>query len=487
LQELYSKYVSDSQGHVHPAGVRVAVIDDEVAVARAMMRLLSLAGIEATHFGSPPAIEELVRSDLETQGWDVILLDVNMPGLDGLAVLRQLRQRDLTAAVVMLTGDDSAGTATAALRGGAFHYVVKANAEQELVPVVQAAARRAAAERQLRRPQVAGDDLEQLVLGDSAAMRELRRQIRHVAASDVSVLISGESGTGKEVVARALHRASRRRAAAFVPVNCGAIPDGVIDSELFGHVRGSFTGAHAARSGVFVEAHGGTLFLDEVGDMPLAVQPRLLRAIQHGEIRPVGSESARTVDVRVVAATNVDLERAVANGAFRADLLFRLNVVRLEVPPLRDRTDDLPALIAAMIQRYGGGQPRRLTDAAIDAMYGYGWPGNVRELENTIRHALVMAGGDTIDLPALPTHVRGARLAKGSARSLPILPAELDAVSLTEAKRQAALDFEREYLLRLMERVEGSISAAARIANMDRTNFRRLLQRHSIDSAEFKP
>ena len=473
---------------------RVLLIDDDANVGRLVTRVLGAKGMEVTHRSQPAEVEELIAGGSDaTRPWDAIVLDIHIGDLNGLEVLAQLHEAGNRTAVVMLTSDESAASATTALRGGAFHYIVKSQIVAQLADAVAQAVRHTRTHRAL------ADGIERAadggatggLVGNSAAMRELRRMIPRIGASEASVLIAGESGTGKEVVARALHDASPRKKKPFVAINCGAIPEGLIDSELFGHARGAFTGATSARPGVFVEADGGTLFLDEIGDMPLAVQARLLRTLQEGEVRAVGADGVRTVDVRVISATNVDLARAVQEGRFRADLYFRLNVVSVRLPALRDRGGDVPELAAALIRRHAREPWPTVTDAALHALEAYSWPGNVRELENAVLHALAMSKGQTqIDVTELPPAVIAAggkpRVALGSA-AIPPMDAPLDPdVPLTEAKRKAALDFERGYLLRIIEQSKGSISAASRLAGIDRTNFRRLLQRHGIDPAKFK-
>ncbi len=462
---------------------RVLVVDDDPQLARMIQRALARRHFDVESICTPDEVEDLVRR-ARTDDWDAILLDVNIGSVSGLDVLARLREGGNRSAIVMLTADDSAATATAALRGGAFHYIVKPPQGSTLVDIIDLAVRHTAIHRDLALPG-ADDPAIGPLLGRSDAMADLRRMVPRIAEANVSVLIIGESGTGKEVVARALHQASPRSRRPFVPLNCGAIPEGLIDSELFGHTRGAFTGATSARPGVFVEADGGTLFLDEIGDMPLAVQARLLRALQEREVRAVGSDGARAVDVRVIAATNVDLGRAVQDGKFRADLYFRLNVVNLRVPPLRERPEDIPALIAALLQRHAGERRRFFDDDALDTLVAYAWPGNVRELENAILHALAMTREGTIDLAALPGAITTTRrMPRLDAPSVP--EAQVDRVSLTDTKRRAATETERNYLTRLLEQTRGSISAAARIASIDRTNFRRLLQRHNIDASKFK-
>jgi DNA-binding NtrC family response regulator len=317
-------------------------------------------------------------------------------------------------------------------------------------------------------------------------MRKLRASLDRLGDQDVPILIQGESGTGKELVARSLHDRGARRRKRFVALNCGAIPETLIDSELFGHIKGAFTGATTDRAGVFVEADGGTLFLDEIGDMPLAVQARLLRVLQESEVRPLGGSGApRKVDVRVIAASHVDLAAAVEQGKFRQDLFYRLNVVVLRAPPLRERLDDLPLLAAHFLKKHGGSKPPTLSPDALEAMMEYAWPGNVRELENAVLHAIALHHGDVIGSESLPATISGRRVFGSPTASA----AEDDSANLeplTEAKRRASAAFEKRYLTKVMERAKGSVSEAARLAGLDRTNFRRLLQRHGIDAASFK-
>jgi DNA-binding NtrC family response regulator len=477
---------------------RVLLIDDDENVGRLVSRVLGAKGMTVTHLRQPAEIEELIAGGgAATEPWDAIVLDVHIGDLNGLDVLAQLQEGGNRTAVVMLTSDESAMTATTALRGGAFHYIVKSQVTVQLPEGVSQAVRHTRMHRALLEGTTSGGGgggrgadvpSTSVLVGTSSAMTELRRMIPRIGGSNVSVLIAGESGTGKEVVARALHEASPRVRKPFVPINCGAIPEGLIDSELFGHTKGAFTGATTARPGVFVEADGGTLFLDEIGDMPLAVQARLLRALQEGEVRAVGADGVRAVDVRVLAATNVDLARAVQEGRFRADLYFRLNVVNVRIPALRDRDGDIPALTAAMIRRHAPEPRPSVTEAALNALEAYQWPGNVRELENAVLHALAMSKDGVIDTTELPPAIVAAsarpRLALGSSVTTgPIFDPD---VPLTEAKRKAASEFEKSYLLRILEQSKGSISGASRLAGIDRTNFRRLLQRHGIDSSKFK-
>ncbi|HWO21406.1 MAG TPA: sigma-54 dependent transcriptional regulator [Kofleriaceae bacterium] len=327
------------------------------------------------------------------------------------------------------------------------------------------------------------DTTDDVLVGTSAGMRRLRAAIARLASQDVPILIRGERGTGKALAARALHERGERRARRFVALDCGAIPEALIDSELLGHVRGAFPGATADRPGVFVEADGGTLFLDEIGDLPLAAQAHLLRVLEDGEVRPVGGAAARKVDVRVIAATHIDLEAAVLQDRFHRELRALLGAVVLPVPPLRDRTVDLPLLAAHFVRKHGRGAPPGLSVGALDALLGYSWPGNIRELEDAIMHAISIHHGGVIGPESLPPQI------VPRARSSVLyerVPDDDALLPLTEAKRRANAAYERAYLHKVMEQARGSVSEAARLAGLDRTNFRRLLQRHSIDPAGYK-
>ena len=316
--------------------IKVMVVEDDIQVSRAIQRTLSPDTHDVELVDEPqPVLERLGAGAAD---WEVVILDVGLPGMSGIEVLHRFRQAGALASVVMLTGDASAATATECMRAGAFYYLTKPFRPFELSAMVESAARYSRLRQQLAGPKRVDDSVDELLVGISATMRKLRAAVARLANQDVSILIQGESGTGKELVARALHERGPRRAHRFVALNCGAIPDTLIDSELFGHAKGAFTGATSDRPGVFVEANNGTLFLDEIGDMPTGVQARLLRVLQEGEVRPVGGSGVREVDVRVIAATHIDLGAAVEESRFRQDLFYRLNVVVLQVPPLRERT-----------------------------------------------------------------------------------------------------------------------------------------------------
>jgi two-component system response regulator HydG len=463
------------------ARVRVMVVEDDPEVSKAIVRKLGGDGHDLEILSEPkPVLDKLAEG---TADWDVVVLDVGLPGVSGIDVLHRFREVGSLSSVIMLTGDNSAQTATTCMRAGAFYYLTKPFRPYELSAMVESAARYSRLRKELAEAGRTDDSGDSLLVGTSGAMRKLRAAVARLAIQDISVLIQGESGTGKELVARALHNRGSRRAKRYVALNCGAIPESLIDSELFGHTKGAFTGASADRPGVFVEADGGTLFLDEIGDMPLGVQARLLRVLQEGEVRAVGASGVRSVDARVIAATHFDLALAVEQGKFRQDLYYRLNVVVLQVPPLRDRLDDLPQLAAHFLRKHGGKTPPTLSPQALEMMAGYGWPGNVRELENALLHAIALGQTDVIGAEALPLRERKS----GSpAIAIPDIRDDEELLPLTEAKRRASSAYEKSYLVRVMEKAHGSVSEAARLAGLDRTNFRRLLQRHGLDPATFK-
>ncbi|HSS00267.1 MAG TPA: sigma-54 dependent transcriptional regulator [Kofleriaceae bacterium] len=458
---------------------RVLVVDDDPETANSIGRKLTYVGYAVDVAIEPRSILE--RISTESADWDVVLLDVGLPGISGIDVLKRFRDSGSLASVIMLTGDGTATTATACLRAGAFHYLTKPCLPIDLAATVESAARHTALRRRLADSDHAG--ASESIVGESPPIRRLRAAIDRLAGHDVAVLIQGESGTGKELVARALHTGSSR-SNSFLAINCSAIPETLIDTELFGHAKGAFTGAASDREGMFVEADGGMLFLDEIGDMPLHVQARLLRVLQEGEIRPVGSDLLRKVDVRVIAATHVNLGEAVAAGRFREDLFYRLNVVSLRVPPLRERLDDIPLLAGHFLRKHCGPAAPTLTPEALDALVSDPWPGNVRELENALLHAIAFQHGSTIGIESLPPHI-GTRAIQGSPSS--VVAEERDHVlPLSEAKRRVNTAFERTYLMKLMERARGSVSEAARLAGIDRTNLRRLLKRHELRSDAYR-
>jgi DNA-binding NtrC family response regulator len=474
---------------------RIFLVDDDEMVLQAMQRVLRKARYEVDAFQSGPeviAALERVSGDL-----DLLISDLHMPGMDGFELLGRVRSTWPDLPVVVLTGDTSPRSTVEAMRRGAYDYLTKPfdGFDEVIISVARAVERHRLVERnRVLEKQVDISDRFGGIVGSTQPMRELFRLVESVAPTDATVLLLGDSGTGKELLARAIHDRSRRRGRAFVAINCSALTDTLLESELFGHVRGAFSGASASRTGVFEEASQGTLFLDEIGDISAAMQVRLLRALQEGEIKPVGSTEIRKVDVRVVAATNKDLEAAVRAGSFRQDLYYRLQVVPIEVPPLRRRQDDVPLLVRHFLDRYCARYDRKITGvtpAALEALLAYSWPGNVRELENVVQRAVVLTSGDAIGPEHFPAPIREAAAAAGAAPAPPPAPGSDGdgvAVELPFAQaKQAAIDaFERRYVAAALTRAGGSVAEAARLCGLDKSNFRRLVRRHHMDVQAFR-
>ncbi|MBL8720374.1 MAG: sigma-54-dependent Fis family transcriptional regulator [Myxococcales bacterium] len=472
---------------------RVVVVDDEPTLRRTIARTLAQKGFEVTQLeDGTQALAHLEKNDP-----DVMLVDLMMPGVSGLEVLKETKARRPDVECVIMTAYSRIEDAVTAVRAGAYDFLTKPFPSFDAVAltVAKAAERRRLItrtrrlEEELDRSSVAGTTL----IGSSPPMREVYRLIEGVASASSTVLVLGESGTGKELVARAIHDKSPRKVRPFVAVNCSSIPDTLIESELFGHVRGAFTSAMSARAGLFEAADKGTLFLDEVGDLSLAAQVKLLRALQEGEIKRVGSNDTKVVDVRVIAATNVDLKRKIESGAFREDLYYRLNVIAIDLPALRDRRDDVPLLAQHFLRKFtqrAGKNIARISIEAIEALTAYEWPGNIRQLENAMERAVVLATSDEITKAELPDAVTGGlrALARVAAVNTVTLESALDSLVLgladlpyPEAKRRIVRDFDRAYGAALLSRAQGNVSEAARKAGLDRSNFRRVLRRHGDD------
>ncbi|HEY5658883.1 MAG TPA: sigma-54 dependent transcriptional regulator [Myxococcota bacterium] len=381
-----------------PSPIRVLIADDESSIRYVLREILEESGCEVTAVDDGDAAFEA----LATGAFSLAFLDIRMPGQTGLELLERTRSMGGGTAVVIITAQNTFENAVQAMRQGALDYLVKPFGIEEVKAIVGRVLRTQALEREvraLRREAVASAAPGERLVGSSPALLEIFKTIGRLAASDVPVLITGESGTGKELVARAIHAASPRADAPFVAVNTAAIPRELLESELFGHERGAFTGAVATRVGRFREAAGGTLFLDEIGDMSMDLQAKILRVLQDGQVTPVGGSAAESADVRILAATHRDLDTAIAAGAFREDLLYRLRVVPIHIPPLRARRDDIAVLARHFVTRYApqlAGAPRALTDAALERLRRHDWPGNVRELENAVKHALVLSASELL-------------------------------------------------------------------------------------------
>lgn len=449
------------------AGV-VAVVDDDPTVRRVVVRALEQLGLSVRQFES--ATDAWAEFEAAADEPDLILTDVMMPGLSGFELLSRVHARWPEVPVLLMTAGATVAAAVDAIRSGAYDYLVKPlDVQNTLIPDVRRALehRRLLERNRFLEGQLTSVQRARGMVGGSAAMRQVAALVSAVAPSDVTVLVLGESGTGKELVARAVHDQSPRSGRPFVDVNCAALTESLLESELFGHVKGAFTGALTARRGLFETASGGTLFMDEVGELSPTTQARLLRVLQEGTVRPVGSNESRQVDVRVIAATNKDLEKAVKSGQFRQDLYYRLAVFTIELPPLRERRGDIPALVAHFVAKHtrSGRTPPELDAAALDLLTAGAWPGNIRELENTMARALVLCSGGRIGPEHLP-----ASLSKPPPAAD---PAGDDLGELAEARDQ----FTRSYVARVMARVGGDVAEAAKRAGMNPSNFRRLLKR----------
>jgi DNA-binding NtrC family response regulator len=397
----------------------ILVVDDDAEVRYSLNRVLSARPYRVQE---APSGEEGVAA-VKKQPPDVVLLDNRMTGMTGLETLQHIRAANPKQLVILMTAFGTAQTAIEAMKFGAFDYVVKPFDPPTLLALIEAALRTQADIRSAGgvQPVLNSEEHKEGIVGTSAAMQQVFKVIGQVAASDVTVMITGESGTGKELIARSIHRHSHRSARPYVAVNCSAIPENLIESELFGHERGAFTGATAQRLGKFEVCDGGTIFLDEIGDMTPATQTKILRVLQEGEIQRVGSSETLKVNVRVIAATNKDLEALVKDREFREDLYYRLNVVRLRLPPLRERAEDIPQIVDFFIQSLAKGKKtkaRKVSPEALAILCRHNWPGNVRELENMIYRSAVIARSDTILPKDLPDEVRGGAIAESATLEL---------------------------------------------------------------------
>jgi DNA-binding NtrC family response regulator len=453
--------------------MKILVVDDESAIRFSLTELLSAAGHSVrTAEHAPEAL-----ATLEGDSADLVISDLRMPAMSGLQLLEEVRGRFADTLFVLMTAHGDERTAVQALKLGAFDYLPKPFDNDEVRAIVEHAHELLALRSENARLRAEVATQHGGIIGASPAMRQLYRLIDRAAPTDVTVLITGESGTGKELVARAIHDASRRARGPFVAVNCSAIPRDLVESELFGHVRGAFTGADHDRAGFFEAAGGGTLFLDEVGDLAEPAQAKLLRALEQRTITRVGATSEQAVDVRVVSATNRPLERMTAAGTFREDLLYRLAVLQLELPPLRDRREDILPLaghfIAAAAERHAL-RALPLHESARRALLAHAWPGNVRELRNVMERALVVSEGDAITATDLPAAVTGSTPALSAADAV------LAELPYADARERALEGFDRALLSAALERHDGNISATARALGLHRQSLQKMIRRLSL-------
>jgi two-component system response regulator AtoC len=437
----------------------ILIADDEESIRHVLTVLLSDCGYDVRAVADG---EEALR-ELSARDYDALVTDVRMPKIDGLALVRAAQAASPETTIIVMSAYGSHEVAIEAMKAGAYDYLGKPFRPDEVLLVLRKAEERERLRKEnlrLRREIAAARGPAQLI-AEGPAMKEVMRVVQKVAPASATVLIEGESGTGKEVVARAIHELSPRAERPFVAVNCGAIPETLIESELFGHAKGAFTDARTAKRGLFEEAEGGTLLLDEIGELPLAVQPSLLRVLQDSEVRRVGDSRSARVDVRVLAATNKDLAALVAAGRFREDLYYRLNVVQVKLPPLRDRAEEIPALAARFLERHGArmGMPaRQISPGAQELLLRYRWPGNVRELENALERALVLSEEQEIEPESLPEAVQRA-----GAKPEPV-PSALDPDDLSVKRAQRVL--EADLIRKALERTGGNRTRAAEMLEL---------------------
>jgi two-component system response regulator GlrR len=446
-----------------PARARLLVVDDDADMLRLLSMRLGAAGYQVTAVGSA----EAALSQLDIDRPQLVLSDVRLPGKDGLALFDEIRNRHPSLPVILLTAHGTIPDAVEATRRGVFTYLTKPYEARELLErIAQALALSAPA-----LPSSPADETWRAeIVSRSSRMADLLAEARLVAQGDASVLLRGDSGTGKELMARAIHRASRRGKRPFVAVNCGAIPEALLESELFGHMKGAFTDAHANHKGLFQAADGGTLLLDEIGDMPPALQVKLLRVLQEKAVRPLGSSQSIPVDVRIISATHRDLETAMAQGQFREDLYYRLNVVTLHLPTLTERREDIPLLanhfLAQLAAKYGK-RSSGFAPEALKALTMASWPGNVRQLYNVVEQVCALSTTPLVSLALVQRALRTP---------------SVEVLSFADARQR----FERAYLVDLLKMTDGNVADAARLAQRNRTEFYRLLQKHALTPGLFK-
>jgi DNA-binding NtrC family response regulator len=444
--------------------IKILVVDDELILRESVGRILSKDGYSAD-FAENGA---QCLKKLESNQYDLVLLDLALPDVPGQKLLVHIKAESPGTAVVIITGHATIENAIQTLTKGASDFLAKPFSPNELRAVLRKIGREISLtrENELLRRKVSGLDPDQMIIGESKAMMEVLDLVQKVAPTDSTILILGESGTGKEVIARAIHDQSRREEKEFVPIDCTSLVETLLESELFGHVKGSFTGAFDTKHGYFELARGGTMFFDEIGNLPLAIQAKLLRALQTRRFNPVGSTQPITADVRILAATNQDLEKLIEAGKFREDLFYRLHVVPIRLPPLRERRSDVPLLTEYFVKRYNRRRTvpvRTVSPEAMALLQSYHWPGNVRELENTIERALILAEGDELSHKALPIQF-------GNGTPLP------------EKSRPTSLaEMEREHILYVLKMARKNRSQAAKLLGVDRKTLYNKLKRYEIE------
>jgi len=454
------------------AGEKILIVDDEKSMCQYLSIMLRKEGydVKTVHNGKKALIE------IKESNFDVVITDIRMEGMNGIELLGAVKETNPALPVIIMTAYASTKTAIDALNHGAFHYLIKRAKNEEIKMVIRSALdmHRVKSENVFLKKQLKKKDEFKEIIGKSEEIQGVFKLVNKVADTDSTILISGESGTGKELIAKAIHYRSGRASAPFVSINCGALPENLLESELFGHVKGSFTGAIRDKDGMFKVASGGTFFLDEVGETTLAIQVKLLRVLQEREIIPVGGTAPIKVDVRLIAATNADLEKAVKEERFRADLYYRLNVIPVVIPPLRDRRDDIPLLVDHFlhIASERAGRRKAITKQAMELLTNYDWPGNVRELENIVERACILQEGDEILVEDLPEKVRHHSQ-------------ERRKVVMQET--QVTLDeLEKEYLVSVLEETGWQKKKASQILGINASTLYRKIQRYGLSQDKLK-
>ncbi len=447
---------------------RILIVDDDRAMCQLLIDLLGEEGYETgVAYDGESALEKY-----RTARFDLTITDLMMPKMKGIELVTRLREIDSGALVLLITAFGTIESAVEAMRAGAFHYVTKPFHNDEILLQVKRAIEQKSLREELRRlrTEVQARDRFQNIIGQSAAMQRILEVVGQVSDLHANILIEGESGTGKELIARAIHSASARAAGPYVPINCAAIPETLLESELFGYVRGAFTDARKDRRGLFQEASGGVLFLDEISEIPLTLQAKLLRILEDKEVRPLGANQVEKVDTRVLSASNRSLDEQVRAGKFRQDLYYRLNVIRIELPPLRQRSEDIPLLVNHFIDKFAESAKRvikGIDPAALTVLQSHDWPGNIRELEHVLERAVLLGKDDTVGLDDLPQPM--------------IAHSERGFVAGQAVAKQLTLrDLEREYIGKVLETTHGNKTEAARILGVDRTTLYRKLEEYKI-------
>jgi len=459
---------------------KILVVDDDADIRRAFRRNLESDTLKVVEAASG---DDAIRQ-VALERPDLIMMDIRMGATNGLDTLRKLRELDPKLMIIMMTAYGTTQTAIEAMKYGAYDYVLKPLDVPKLKTLIAGALKAARDMRQVvsYQPLLSKEDYAESIVGKSEPMQRVFKLIGQVARSDATVLITGESGTGKELVARAIYHHSQRAHQPFLAINCAAIPENLLESELFGHERGAFTGAHERRIGKFEQCDGGTIFLDEIGDMPLATQAKVLRVLQNGEFQRVGGNQTLKVDVRVIAATNRDPERHVAQQKFREDLYYRLNVVRIHLPPLRERREDIPLLVDYFLRKT---HIKRVSPAVIQILQQYDWPGNVRELENVIERATVVARGDTLLPENLPSDVREPKRVAPTAEDVSAAVNAAATALFSLAKKDPTLKLmplmEREMITRALAATGGNQVQAAKLLGITRATLRKRIAKFGIE------